>query len=452
MTFNRNALFTFAIFFSSQTLQAETPFVRVETNQGSFTLQLDPVKAPKTVENFLTYLTEGFYANTLVHRSVKNFVVQGGGFDAASFNQKTTRAPITNEANNGLSNIRGTIAMARTNDPNSATSQFFINVGDNRGVLDYGSPAPNQAGYAVFGKVVDGMAVVDTINNLPAASTQFANVKQVFQDMPVVDKSSQTFVSIQKMSRVLPIADAGTPASVESGSTVTLNGSASSDSTPGASGVLSYQWTQTGGPAVNLTDGGQGPTPSFTAPTVAADATLSFQLVVTNSFGNSSNNAAKVDIAVKAVADVPNGSLDPNCAAAVAKPSVLWPPRKSLKPITIDGIASAAPYELTITGVTSDEPVRSKAGKDSTGPDARVKRRKAKSANSNQAWVVSVRAERQFNANAKLAAFNGRVYTVSFSASNGTNTCTGTVNVSVPLQKGGSTIQDDLVYDATRQR
>ncbi len=124
-------------------------------------LELDPVKAPKTVENFIAYVKSGFYDGTIFHRVIPGFMVQGGGF-TADMKQKPTQPPIVNEADNGLKNLRGTLSMARTNDPGSATSQFFINVVDNK-FLDFTGKNPAGWGYAVFAKVLDGMDVVDKI-------------------------------------------------------------------------------------------------------------------------------------------------------------------------------------------------------------------------------------------------------------------------------------------------
>lgn len=135
--------------------------VTLHTSMGDITLELDAEKAPKTVENFLQYARDGFYDGTVFHRVIDNFMIQGGGL-GADMDQKPTRAPIENEANNGLKNTIGTIAMARTNDPHSATAQFFINVADN-GFLDHRSPTPQGWGYAVFGSVTAGMDVVDRI-------------------------------------------------------------------------------------------------------------------------------------------------------------------------------------------------------------------------------------------------------------------------------------------------
>ncbi len=139
----------------------DAPRVSLETSKGTIVVELYPDKTPKTVENFLTYVRDGFYDGTIFHRVIKGFMIQGGGF-TADMNQKPTRAPIVNEAKEGLSNERGTISMARTNDPNSATAQFFINTENNgaRG-LDY--QGASNAGYAAFGRVVEGMDVVDAI-------------------------------------------------------------------------------------------------------------------------------------------------------------------------------------------------------------------------------------------------------------------------------------------------
>ena len=137
--------------------------VLLHTSQGDITLELYPDKAPKTVDNFLQYVKDGFYDGTLFHRVIPNFMAQGGGW-TKDLQRKRTRAPIHNEANNGLSNLRGTLAMARTGDPNSASAEFFINLVDNKR-LDYVGDANGVVswGYCVFGKVVDGMDTVDKI-------------------------------------------------------------------------------------------------------------------------------------------------------------------------------------------------------------------------------------------------------------------------------------------------
>jgi len=143
---------------------AEAPQVKIETSMGDFIVLLEPDKAPKTVENFLTYVKDGFYSDTIFHRVISNFMIQGGGF-TADYQRKPTRAPIENEADNGLSNKKGTIAMARTMDPHSATAQFFINVKDNN-FLDFTSKSPRGWGYTVFGRVIKGMDVVNRIRSV----------------------------------------------------------------------------------------------------------------------------------------------------------------------------------------------------------------------------------------------------------------------------------------------
>ena len=141
------------------------PVVILSTSQGDIKVELDLEKAPITVENFLGYVDDGFFEGTIFHRVIPGFMIQGGGFDR-EMEQKDTRTPIKNEADKGLLNQRGTLAMARTSDVNSATSQFFINLKDND-FLNHGS---RDFGYAVFGKVVEGMAVVDKIAASPTAS------------------------------------------------------------------------------------------------------------------------------------------------------------------------------------------------------------------------------------------------------------------------------------------
>jgi cyclophilin family peptidyl-prolyl cis-trans isomerase len=137
------------------------PTVSVVTNLGTFVIALDPAKAPKSVENFLRYVDAKHYDGTIFHRVISTFMIQGGGYDQ-SYERKATLAPVKNEADNGLKNTRGTVAMARTNDPDSATAQFFVNVTDNA-PLDHTGKNPQGWGYAVFGRVTDGMDVVDKI-------------------------------------------------------------------------------------------------------------------------------------------------------------------------------------------------------------------------------------------------------------------------------------------------
>ncbi len=160
---------------------AQNPRVEFKTSMGSFTLELYPDKAPKTVANFLQYAQSGFYKGTIFHRVIDGFMIQGGGFESG-MREKKTRAPIENEAGialkAGLKNELGTIAMARTPNPHSATAQFFINVKDN-GFLDHREPSPQGFGYAVFGRVVEGMETVLRISKAPTTTVeQHQNVPQ----------------------------------------------------------------------------------------------------------------------------------------------------------------------------------------------------------------------------------------------------------------------------------
>ena len=157
------------LFFAGFSLAADPlPRVKLTTNQGDIVVELDNAAAPKTVDNFLAYVKAGYYDGTIFHRVIKGFMIQGGGFDP-SMQRKATRSPIPNEADNGLSNKIGTIAMARTQDPHSASAQFFINVKDND-FLDHHGKTPQGWGYCVFGKVVAGMKVVHGIENVPTTS------------------------------------------------------------------------------------------------------------------------------------------------------------------------------------------------------------------------------------------------------------------------------------------
>lgn len=153
--------------------------VSLQTNYGKIKIRLFDDKAPETVKNFLSYVEQGFYDNTIFHRVIDGFMVQGGGFEPG-MQQKETAEPIKNEANHGLSNKRGTLAMARTNDPHSASSQFFINVKDND-FLDFQSESMQGWGYCVFAEVVEGMDVVDEIKNVRTGSSG------MHQDVPVED-------------------------------------------------------------------------------------------------------------------------------------------------------------------------------------------------------------------------------------------------------------------------
>ena len=157
------------------TVQAGELKVLMKTSKGDMEIALDADKAPKTVENFLRYVDEGFYDGTIFHRVISGFMIQGGGY-TADMRKKPTHEPVVNEAKNGLKNKRGTIAMARTSDPHSATSQFFINVKDND-FLDY--PGQDGWGYTVFGRVTRGLDVLDAIAGVPTT------VKNGMRDVPV---------------------------------------------------------------------------------------------------------------------------------------------------------------------------------------------------------------------------------------------------------------------------
>jgi peptidyl-prolyl cis-trans isomerase B (cyclophilin B) len=162
---------------SHSSTQGKQPMVKLHTNHGIITLQLDAEKAPDTVKNFLEYVNSGFYSGTIFHRVIGNFMIQGGGFEP-NMQQKKTNAPIKNEAANGLKNDNYTIAMARTGDPHSATAQFFINVKDNS-FLNY--PGQDGWGYCVFGKVVEGKEVVDAIKAVKTGT------RSGFSDVPLED-------------------------------------------------------------------------------------------------------------------------------------------------------------------------------------------------------------------------------------------------------------------------
>jgi cyclophilin family peptidyl-prolyl cis-trans isomerase len=167
-----------ASFVLTAAVQADTaPQVRLHTSMGDIVIALDAEKAPASATNFLGYVKSGFYDGTIFHRVIDGFMIQGGGF-TEGFDRKKTEIPIRNEADNGLKNVRGSIAMARTSDPHSATSQFFINIADNVN-LDHRSPTARGWGYAVFGRIVKGMDVVDRIRQVPTM------VKGRYRDVPV---------------------------------------------------------------------------------------------------------------------------------------------------------------------------------------------------------------------------------------------------------------------------
>ena len=173
-------LLTTTLSFSTEKTMSDTQTkVKLTTNLGEMIIQLNTEKAPLSSANFLRYVNEGFYNGTIFHRVIPDFMAQGGGFDT-NFNQKTVHEPINNEANNGLLNSRGTLAMARTNDPNSATGQFFINYKDNS-FLNHTSQTSSGWGYAVFGEVIEGMDVADAI------AKEATGNRNGHQDVPKTD-------------------------------------------------------------------------------------------------------------------------------------------------------------------------------------------------------------------------------------------------------------------------
>ena len=194
---NRFALAVLAFGFAAAAdAQTANPRASIMTNQGEIVVELDAAKAPKSVDNFVQYVKAGQYDGTIFHRVIDNFMIQGGGYTTELTPKGGLRPPVMNEADNGLSNMRGTLAMARTMDPHSGTSQFFINVGDNK-ALDHVSKADGRTwGYAVFGKVVSGMDVVEKIKVMP--TSKFSDE---FQNLP------RPYVVIEKVTMIEAAAD-----------------------------------------------------------------------------------------------------------------------------------------------------------------------------------------------------------------------------------------------------
>ncbi len=186
----KKLLILLSAFCLSFPVLAANPQVELKTSQGVIVIELNAEKAPKTVENFLQYVKDGFYNGTIFHRVIDNFMIQGGGFEAG-MKEKATRAPIQNEAKNGLKNVVGSIAMARTSDPHSASAQFFINTKDNPG-LDY--PSPDGWGYAVFGKVVQGLDVVQKIGRVTTG-------RQDVPQTPIVIESAKLLQEKKEASK-----------------------------------------------------------------------------------------------------------------------------------------------------------------------------------------------------------------------------------------------------------
>ena len=176
------------------TAQNKSPLVELNTSAGKITIALDAEKAPKTVANFLSYVKSGHYNGTIFHRVIPDFMIQGGGLDAA-MKEKKTKPPIVNEGGNGLKNVKYSIAMARTNDPNSATSQFFINTKDN-GFLNQSG---RNAGYAVFGRVVKGLGVVDTVSNVKTTTKESGDRPGLpMQNVPVTAVTLESAKIVQQ--------------------------------------------------------------------------------------------------------------------------------------------------------------------------------------------------------------------------------------------------------------
>jgi cyclophilin family peptidyl-prolyl cis-trans isomerase len=190
-------LVLFIFLYALQANIHAAPSVVFETSQGNFTVELYPEKAPKTVANFLQYVKDGFYENTIFHRVMNNFMIQGGGFER-DLTEKNTRAPIINESNNGLLNEPGTIAMARTMDPDSATAQFFVNLIDNQ-FLNYTGPDPEQVGYCVFGKVTSGFEVVQKIGLVPT------NFVGRFENVPTKAITIRSVKLLTEVAKEAPI-------------------------------------------------------------------------------------------------------------------------------------------------------------------------------------------------------------------------------------------------------
>ena len=184
---------------------AQLPMVEIITNYGAMVVELNTKKAPKTVKNFLGYVDSGFYDGTIFHRVIDGFMIQGGGFDE-KMNKKKTQAPIKNESNNGLSNVVGTIAMARTNDPNSATSQFYINVANNT-FLNYKSKA--QPGYCVFGRVIDGIDIMSKIKQVSVTSV--GPYQNVPEDTVLIKRSRRVSIDQLKNERGINLKKAVQP-------------------------------------------------------------------------------------------------------------------------------------------------------------------------------------------------------------------------------------------------
>ncbi len=208
MTLNKiAALLTVStcLFTALATAEAENPMVVLKTSQGDITLELYPDKAPITVKNFIQYVEAGFYDGTIFHRVINSFMIQGGGFDN-KMSKKSTRSPIKNEAANGLKNDRGTIAMARTMVPDSATAQFFINTVNNNRSLDFKNPSRSGIGYCVFGRVIEGLEVVDKIEAVKTGIK--GGMRDVPKEVVLIESAALKMVDVVEAEALVPEVEA----------------------------------------------------------------------------------------------------------------------------------------------------------------------------------------------------------------------------------------------------
>jgi peptidyl-prolyl cis-trans isomerase B (cyclophilin B) len=189
------------LFTALATAEAENPMVVLKTSQGDITLELYADKAPITVKNFIQYVEAGFYDGTIFHRVINSFMIQGGGFDN-KMSKKSTRSPIKNEAANGLKNDRGTIAMARTMVPDSATAQFFINTVNNNRSLDFKNPSRSGIGYCVFGRVIEGLEVVDKIEAVKTGIK--GGMRDVPKEVVLIESAALKMVDVVEAEALVP--------------------------------------------------------------------------------------------------------------------------------------------------------------------------------------------------------------------------------------------------------
>jgi peptidyl-prolyl cis-trans isomerase A (cyclophilin A) len=446
---------------AAQAVHARPVRVRVQSNAGGFTLELYPDKAPITVANFLEYVRSGFYQNILFHRSVSNFVIQGGeydypnAFETADIEPKPPNGTIANEAGNGLKNLRGTVAMARTSDPNSAASSFFVNVVDNPNL----DPSERNAGYAVFGKVVvnkrkekdpntlEGMEVVDYINSLPVLGRLFSNVPQRLREAPY-NLTAQVPIYIQSIGLLTPAGKAAAGVTRGEGAVIRLK---PNRALPKLRAGATYRWSQISGPTATLTNASS-LRPRFTAPTVEADTLLAFRLdAVAASGAVSTKDTVKVMVG--------NGRNVLDCSRARAHIGFspvsfgqLLPFTGQVQPVAVTGLRpGGSKLRFRIRSVTSDEPVVNRAAGDGTFPDALIARGGPTPEFPRTYDYVQLRAERQSRGTNGAGSDNGRVYAINFSAQYKQQSCTGRVRVFVP-GVGGRLEDDGQDYLATGGR